>query len=469
MTPASSQGKSRADKTQIFGLSSLEISLMAGGTMLLLVFMYLMSDMLQPPIIAAAGMILLWPARHHRPVQAILFTGGFLLIVWFSFTLGNILIAFGTIYLLAYLFNPVVSFLNVRFKVARWTSSLVVTGLFISIISLCILLLAPHLLDQLDALGKRTLNSIQGLQAWLHSSTFMDELKFAGINKQELIDEITLSIQAFFSQWVNSIPDSLEKVFSSVTTVLKVITAIVIAPALLFYTLKDYPQIKKGIKHLMPTIGGKQQYLSQISLIVGRYLRGQLTISAINALVVTVGLLIADVPFALLIGIAAGMLNMIPNLGAIITAVIGIGVALIFGQRGIVDVVLVSAILFFQSMLEQSVLVPKILSHHIGLHPILILFSLFVFGHFFGIFGLFIAVPVTALITTSYTTLRRDYSIDLSTFFTSSEAVNRHQNDLQPSIEGQGVTIREVFTPKQENLEVNPSLKAVRTESETQT
>jgi len=466
MTPASSQGTRRADNTHKLGLSSLEISLMAGGTMLLLVFMYLMRDMLHPPILAAAGMILLWPARHHRPVQAILFTGGFLLIIWFSFTLGNILIAFGTIYLLAYLFNPVVSYLKIRFKIARWISSLMVTGLFISIISLCILLLAPHLLDQIDALGKRTLSSIQSLQSWLLTSSFMDELKFAGINKQELIDEITLSIQAFLTQGVNSIPDSFDKVFSSVTSVIKVITGIVIAPALLFYTLKDYPLIKKGIKHLMPTIGGKQLYLSQISVIVGRYLRGQLTISVINALVVTIGLLIADIPFALLIGIAAGLLNMIPNLGAIITVVLGIGIALIFGQRGIVDVVLVSAILFFQSMLEQSVLVPKILSHHIGLHPILILFSLFVFGHFFGIFGLFIAVPVTALITTSYTTLRRYYSIDLSSFFTPAPTVTSHKETFEPLIEGQGVTIREVFKPNQENLEVNPSFKAVRTESE---
>ena len=466
MTPASSERKSQTEKIELLGLSSLEISLMAGGTALLLVFMYLMRTMLHPPILAAAGMILLWPARQHRPIQAILFTGGFLLIVWFSFTLGNILIAFGTIYLLAYLFNPVVSFLKIRFRVARWVSSLIVTGLFISIMCLCVLLVAPHLLDQIDALGKRTLGSIQSLQYWLETSSFLDELSFAGIDKQELIDKITISIQTFLTQWVDGIPDSLEKVFSSVTSVLKVVTGIVIAPALLFYTLKDYPIIKEGIKEMMPTIGGKQKYLSQISNIVGRYLRGQLTISAINGLVVTVGLLIADIPFALLIGIAAGLLNMIPNLGGVITAIIGIGIALIFGHRGLIDVVLISAILLFQSMLEQSVLIPKILSHHIGLHPILILFSLFVFGNFFGIFGLFIAVPVTALITTSYTTLRRDYSIDLSSFFTPAQASVEPDTPAEPTLDEQGVTIREVFKPNQENLTGNPSFKSVRNESE---
>ena len=67
MTPASSQGTSRADKTEKLGLSSLEISLMAGGTMLLLVFMYLMRDMLHPPILAAAGMILLLAGSSAPP------------------------------------------------------------------------------------------------------------------------------------------------------------------------------------------------------------------------------------------------------------------------------------------------------------------------------------------------------------------------------------------------------------------
>ena len=460
MAQASAPETRNPEKAQLLGLSSLEIALMAGGTMLLLVCMYLMRNMLHPPIIAAAGMILLWPARQHRAVQAILYTGAFLLIVWFSFTLGTILIAFGAIYLLAYLFNPVVSYLKIRFKIHRWISSLIVTGLFIGIILLCVLLLAPHLIDQLDALGRRTIGSITLFQEWLLKSQFIDELEFAGVNKEEVIDQISNSIQTYLLQWVNAIPDSLENLLTSVTSIIKVSMAIVIAPTLLFYTLKDYPIIKKGIKYLMPTVSGKQQYLTQISEIVGRYLRGQLTISAINGLVVTIGLLIADIPFALLLGIAAGLLNMIPNLGAIATAVLGIGVALIFGQRGIVDVALVSTILFFQSMLEQSVLIPKILSHHIGLHPILILFSLFVFGHFFGVFGLFIAVPVTALITTSYNTLRKDYSIDLSSFFTSSIESSRRSTYVEIPKIRESVTIKEVMEHNKENLRKEPSLKA---------
>ena len=449
-----------------WGLTPLEITLMAGGTMLLLVFMYLMRSMLHPPILAAAGMILLWPARHLRAAQAILFTGGFLLIIWFFFSLGNILVAFGTIYLLAYLFNPVVSYLKDRFNVARWISSLMVTGLFISVISLCILLLAPHLLDQIDMLARRTLSSIHVLQEWLLAWSFLDELEIAGFQKETLVDQTTESIRNFVSQWINGIPDSLENVLTSVTSVFKALTAIVIAPVILFYSLKDYPVIKKGIKQMMPAIGGKQLYLSRISVIVGRYLRGQLTISAINALIVSIGLLIADIPFALLIGISAGLLNMIPNLGAIITSIIGISLALIFGERGLVDVVLVTAVLFFHSMIEQSILIPKILSHHIGLHPILILFSLFVFGHFFGVIGLFIAVPVTALIVTSYTTLRKDHSFDLSSFFMPSAPFSEDELDYDSSFLQESVTFPEVIEQNPENLDINTPFKVSPLESE---
>ncbi|CAN0552438.1 unnamed protein product, partial [Laminaria digitata] len=198
------------------------------------------------------------------------------------------------------------------------------------------------------------------------------------------------------------------------------ITIGVITPVILFYTLKDYRIIKKGIKYLLPTIGGKQDYLTQVGQIVGRYLRGQLTISAITAIVVSIALMLGDIPFALLIGVLAGLLNLIPSLGAIITNLVGICIALVFGERGLVDVIIVVTVLLGQSLLEQAILVPRILSHHVGLHPVVILLSLFIFGFFFGFFGLFIAVPLMALIITAYDALRKDTTLDLSAFLAPS-------------------------------------------------
>jgi len=70
-------------------------------------------------------------------------------------------------------------------------------------------------------------------------------------------------------------------------------------------------------------------------------------------------------------------------------------------------------VLLGQNLLEQSILTPNILSHQVGLHPVLILLSLFVFGFFLGIFGLLIAVPTTALLATYYKAYRKELQLDL--------------------------------------------------------
>ncbi len=400
----------------ILGFSALEITLTACGALLLLAFLFLMQGMLNPPIIAGAGIILLWPVRRHRTVQAILLAGGFLLSIWFLHKLRTILIPFGTLYLVAYLFDPIVTYLNNQRGVARGISAFVVTLLLISVIGLFVVLLAPHIIKELDTLGTRAVHSIQSFKEWLLVSPFIDELAAAGIDKEELITRTMASIQGVLRYVTDGIPTAIENIAFSVGSIFGIVTIIVVTPVILFYTLKDYKIIKNGIKYMLPTINGKQDYLHQIGDIVGRYLRGQLTISAIAAITVSIALMLGDIPFALLIGIVAGLLNMIPSLGAILTNIIGISIALVFGERGIVDVVIVVTVLFAESLLEQAVLVPKILSQHVGLHPVVILLSLFVFGFFFGFFGLFIAVPLMALVTTAYTTIRKDTSLDLSSF-----------------------------------------------------
>jgi predicted PurR-regulated permease PerM len=146
---------------------------------------------------------------------------------------------------------------------------------------------------------------------------------------------------------------------------------------------------------------------------VGNYLRGQLLISGIAAFNVSVLLLLLDVPFALLIGLVAGLLNLIPNLGALITMILGVMLMFIFGDPWYWDVLKVVAVLLGQGIFESSVLTPKIMSHQVGLHPVLILLSLFVFGYFMGIFGLLIAVPATAILMTIYKTYRDDMTMEL--------------------------------------------------------
>ena len=407
-------------------LAAFDTVLIAGGLVLFLVLLYEMQAapvagrFLSPPLVAAAAVILLWPLRHQRAVRALLLSGGFLLIVWLFDNLSGVLVPFAVVYLLAYLFDPVVSFLRRRWRVPRWASTLVVTLLVVGLVALFVLLLVPNIIGQLDTLAKRLLASVNELRKWIATTPLLDRIEQTGlienINREQLEREVTTAIRERVLELTGSLPRVTETLVQSLGSIFGLVTTLTITPVLLFYTLKDYPFIERRLIGLFPTFGGRRDYLVEAGGIVGSYLRGQLTISAIAATNVSVALVLFDVPFALLIGLVGGLLNMIPTLGVIITNIIGILIALIFGDPPLVDVVIVVAVLAGQSLLEQSVLTPKILSHQVGLHPVLILLSLFVFGYFMGIFGLFIAVPATALIMTVYKSNQDDMTLDLSNY-----------------------------------------------------
>ncbi len=365
-----------------------------------------------PLVVAAAGLILLWPLRSHKAVRTLLLAGGFVLGIWTLRRLGSVLVPFVIVFLLAYMLNPWVTGAHERFKVKRWISSLLLTLVFVGILVLFVLLIVPSLVGQIESLATSVINLISGLPQWVAETHVLDSLESTGlIERDALMEQLTTFLPGQISSIASSIPSAVASLTRSVGTLLALLTTIALIPVLLFYVLKDYTLIRETIVNLFPRFHGSRAYLSQTSKVVGNYLRGQLAISAIGAVIVTIPLVIFGVPFALVIGLLTGLLNMVPNLGAILTYIIGGLLMLAFGSIG--DFFLVMGVLIGQSFLEQSVLTPNIMGQSVGLHPVLIIFSLFVFSAFFGLLGLLIAVPVTALLVQVYKAYREDFVIEL--------------------------------------------------------
>lgn len=392
---------------------AFETALLGGGVLVFLGVLYTMQPLLSPPVLAVAGLILLWPLRKHRVVRAVLAAGGFMLAFWMIYGLSTVLTPFILVYLLAYFFDPVVEGLEQRLRIPRWLSSLLLTTVLVGVVAVFVLLLVPNILSEVETLGTRLLDSIGGLREWLITAPFLDRLAETGvIEKQDLINQITQTIQQQVSVLTSSIPEAGQQVAESISSLFGLVMLLAITPVLLFYTMKDYPLIRQGLIELVETLGWRRDYLSKAGSIVGNYLRGQLAISAIGAFNVSVALILFDVPFALLIGLLGGLLNMIPNLGAVITTVVGLLIAMIFGNPWLVDAFIVFSVLMAQSLLEQAILTPNILSYQVGLHPVLIMLALFVFGYFLGLLGFLIAVPATALILTAYKAYRDDLNLE---------------------------------------------------------
>ena len=398
---------------------AFEAVLIAGGVVLFLVMLYEMHTppqeevFLTPPLVGLAGVVLLWPLRHQKAVRALLLSGGVLLLLWTLDKVSRVLVPFGTVYLLAYLLNPLVERLEQRYRVPRWLPSLLITGLVVGIFIVVILILAPNVASQTQALADRVVVTVKNLRSWLEASMVLDTLEEADVlNKQEVIAQL----QALVQQQAAQLPSAIENLAASFGSFLGIVALLAFVPVILFYTLKDYPTVQAALVDLFPTADGRRDYLVEAGSIVGRYFRGQLLISTIATFNVSVLLFLFNIPFWLLIGLLSGLLNLIPQIGALITMVIGALVALILGSW--VKAGIVIAVLAGEGLLEQSVLTPNILSYQLGLHPLLVLFSLLVFGTLLGVFGLLIAVPVTAVLVTGYRAYQEELTLDLSEYGT---------------------------------------------------
>ena len=398
-----------------WGDFSMAESGLAGGALILLIaLLYVLRDFLNPIILSVAIAIVLWPHRRNQVARGLLLAGGFLLMLWLLARLSGILAPFAMAYLLAYLLNPTLLAVEKRWRIPRWLGALTLTIVSTGAVVLTIVLIIPAIVNELEQLATDLFYAMSGFRDFLVNSPVLQRLESAGVvDRSLLIDNLTDLVQEQATALANSIPEGFQRVVRSISSLVQIFTISAITPVVFYYMLKDYATISTRLVDVFPRVRGSREYLVVAGGVIGNYLRGQLTICAIATVVVSVTLTLFNVPFALLIGLLAGILNLIPNIGIVITQIVGISLALIFGEPGLVKALIVFLVLLGESLLEQSVLTPRIQTRQVGLHPVLIILSLFVFGSLMGFVGLLIAVPATALIVIAYSAWRDELTLNL--------------------------------------------------------
>lgn len=354
---------------------------------------------------AAAGAIVLWPLRRYGAGKALLTAGALLLGMALIGPLGKVILPFLGVLGLAYLLNPAVTTAQARWNVPRGVSALALTGLAVGATVLLLVLLVPQLIEQVQALAAQAIGLLANAPAWLEGSELVAGLEENGIvDRTEIEAQLTTFLPEQIGALTAEIPGAVGFLTARISNLLEIVTIATILPVLLYYALKDFALIREEFIRLFPKWKGDRVYVSRTVAIVGGYLRGQLIIAAIAGFNISVALMLFGVPFALLIGVAAGALSLIPNIGAVITNVLAIGITLAAGTLG--DVAIVAGVIFAQQMLESAVLTPNIMRQQVGLHPILVIMSLLVFGVLFGAIGLLIAVPLAAVLVAAYESYR---------------------------------------------------------------
>ncbi len=187
---------------------------------------------------------------------------------------------------------------------------------------------------------------------------------------------------------------------------LGVIFGFVVVPLFLFYLLKDSEKIWRNIYAELPADAGKhtKNIVNIIECVFGRYLRGQLILGSVVGSMSLVSLLIIGVPFAAPLAVLNGFCEMIPTIGPIIGGAVMALVTLALAPDKVFWVLLLAVVI---QLVENNLLVPRIMSSCLRLHPALILALMATGGVLWGLWGLILIVPLTSTLVDIFSYVRK--------------------------------------------------------------
>ncbi|RYG75581.1 AI-2E family transporter [bacterium] len=176
------------------------------------------------------------------------------------------------------------------------------------------------------------------------------------------------------------------------------IVELLLIPVLAFYFLADGQAIRREAKLLVP-IGWRPRLArmaEHFDFVLDGYVRGQVWMCIIAWVLTTIALWCLGVPHAVTLGFIAGLTRAVPVVGPLLGAIPLLAVCLFY--KGMQTAVFLGIGFTLMHFLESKVLLPKIVGHHVDLHPVSVIVSLLIGMEFFGFIGVFLAVPIAAVL-----------------------------------------------------------------------
>ncbi len=310
---------------------------------------------------------------------------------------------------IVFLLNPIVT----RFQRHHLPRVLATAGAYLgvaAVITVTVLLVAPLATKQYDDLAadwpelRQDLeNSINDLSqrsiddSWPIQIPTYDELE-GQLSGRKSVDAngdgrvSAVEKQDRFAEQLDTARQLLLKVFH-------VGIIFVLAPIIAFYLLVDLPHIRTSARVLVPerARGDVMVVSRRLNHAIGGYFRGQLAVAIVVGTMASVGMLLIRLPFWLIVGMVAGLFNMIPLIGPWVGAVPGIIIALTTGG-GLSKAVAVAVVMAIVQQIDNHFISPLVMHRAVKLHPAVVMLSLLAGGTLGGFFGLLLAVPAAAVL-----------------------------------------------------------------------
>ena len=309
------------------------------------------------------------------------------------FVIG-ILIAY-ILYLPCRKFEKIYNRIKILKRFSRPLSIITVYILVATILILSITFVVPvisqSLIDLLDNFQNYYNITMQKINELPDDSILKSEASIKIVN-----EIVNVDLKKFIS--IETITQYAQGALNVISSVFNFFVAIIVS----FYLLLERKQIINFAKKLTGAVLKKniynniRRYFNSTNDIFFRFLAGQLLDAIVVGILTSIVLSIMGVKYAALLGFMIGLFNMIPYFGAIIAITIAIIITLLTGGLG--QAIWMSIVIIILQQIDANIINPKIVGGSVKISPLLVIFAVTIGGAYFGVLGMFLAVPIAAVI-----------------------------------------------------------------------
>lgn len=305
----------------------------------------------------------------------------------FFYRVRTILTPFLFAVVIAYIFYPLVVLFETR-GMSRVRAILLVYTALGTLLGLTLWTVLPKLTSELDDV----LRQLPGhFKHW--EKVGKDTLSI--FRKIKLPDMVQDGLNVIMERLELAIEGLASKITELVMGAFTNLVSLLISPVLAFYLLRDHQAMRARSLQYVPAHyrGEVQEIMGEVNQALNGFFRGQLLVSVFVGVFIYLGLLLLRIPNALFIGFIAGLFDIIPYFGPVLGFIPAATFALL---KSPLTVVWVFILFVAANQIENGIISPKIIGERVGLHPLVVIFALFVGGDLMGLVGMLLAVPVAA-------------------------------------------------------------------------
>ena len=339
------------------------------------------------------------PRGARRPWTRLAWDVGLILalvaVVWLAAQVKGFTVPFLIAFIIAYLLDPLVD----RFEAAGVSRSLAIAillGLFLIAGGLMFVLLGPQVIREFSQIPGKLQAFLVQAQPWVEE-TFSAALPG---NLTALLDAFIADVSADQATALLKPAGTVAKViFGSTASALSAVVALVLIPVFAYFLLRDFDIIVARLRTLIPVSYRPfiEARAREIDETLSRFVRGQLTVCGILVALYGFGLWLVGLPLAMVIGVVAGIGNLVPYLGTTLGFVLA-AVMLALDWQGWGHVGAVALVFGVVQVLEGWVITPRVVGESVGLSTLAVIVAVMVFGELFGFYGVLVAVPAAAVL-----------------------------------------------------------------------